>query len=100
MKVNMKGTAANKMRVRILDFARDNGLVIRPSMGYDYYIESFLMFGCCPCDEDRKQCPCPESLEDIKRDGHCLCTLFWRDHDTFKEKFLHIADIIDSERKP
>lgn len=76
----------NKCR-EVIDFARDNGLVINPS-GYDYYIEGFLMFGHCPCDKSRLSCPCQESLPEIKFTGKCKCHLFWRDLDTFKNEKL------------
>jgi len=73
-----------KKRIEVLDFARDHGLVIHPGKGYDYYIESFLKFQYCPCDSTRKNCPCPESVEECREIGWCKCRLFWRDHDTFK----------------
>lgn len=76
---------ANGMRRAICDFARDNGFVIHPK-GYDYYIKN--MFNGCPCDKTRLSCPCPEAVIEVPRDGHCLCRLFWRDLDTFKESHL------------
>ena len=76
------------MRRAICDFARDNGFVIHPK-GYDYYIDSYNLLGYCSCDKTRLSCPCPEAIEEVKEKGHCLCRLFWRDLDTFKEKMLH-----------
>ena len=79
----------DRKRRELLDFARDNNLVIHPGRGYDYYIDSYFMFNACPCDTSRLSCPCPESVKECKEMGHCKCKLFWRDHDTFKD--LHIT---------
>lgn len=68
----------------VLDFARDHNLVINPGKGYDYYIEGFLQFGRCPCDPKRLECPCSNAIEDVQQKGHCLCNLFWKDLDTYK----------------
>ncbi len=81
----------NKRRREILDFARDNGLVIHPGKGFDYYIEGVFKFGHCPCDKERPDCPCPEAIEECKIDGRCKCRLFWRDLDTFKES--HVPEV-------
>ena len=40
----------------------------------------------CPCrtvtgnkEEDKKiACPCIYHLDEVKKDGHCKCTLFWK----------------------
>ncbi len=80
-KVN--GVLAQKKRIEICDFARDHNFVINPGRGYDYYIESFFMFDCCPCDKTRLKCPCDEAIEEVPRVGHCLCRLFWRSLDDF-----------------
>ena len=70
----------------IIHFACDNSLIINPN-GYGYYIEGYFIFGHCPCDKKRLDCPCQESLEEIKTAGKCKCQLFWRDYETFvKEK--------------
>jgi len=82
-----KSKVGNGMRRAICDFARDNGFVIHPK-GYDYYVESYNMFNYCPCDKARKNCPCPEAVTEVPLKGHCLCRLFWRDLDTFKESHL------------
>ena len=85
-KKNHKADTA--MRQSICDFARDNGFVIHPGRGYDYYVESYNMFNHCPCNKTRKDCPCFEAVEEVTKKGHCLCNLFWRDLDTFKEKMV------------
>ena len=76
--------SAKKKRQELCDFARDHGFVIHPGRGYNYYIESFLMFDCCPCDPNRKSCPCNEAINEVTKIGHCICRLFWRDLDTYK----------------
>lgn len=82
--------AANKKRREILDWARDNHLIIHPGRGFDYYIDSFFMFNCCPCDDTRKNCPCPESIEECRETGYCKCRLYWRDYDIYKAKNLPV----------
>ena len=81
----------NKKRREILDFARDNLLVIHPGRGYDYYAEGFFKFGHCPCDKSRIVCPCLESIEEVKQNGCCKCQLYWRDLDTFKNS--HVKEV-------
>lgn len=78
----------NEKRRQILDFARDNNLVIHPAGGYEYYISNFYKLGHCPCAPERKECPCQESIEEVKRNGWCKCHLFWRDLDIFKESHV------------
>jgi len=85
------GKQGNKKRREILDFARDNGLVIHPGKGYDYYIDNFFASGHCPCDKDRPDCPCPESVNEVKEEGWCKCRLFWRDLDTYKNS--HVPEV-------
>ena len=84
----MRQKPNNHKRRQILDFARDNNLVIHPGGGFEYYIKLFYKSGHCPCDKDRPDCPCPESVEEAKGKGHCKCCLFWRDLDTYKESHV------------
>ena len=81
----------NKKRREILDFARNNNLVIHPGGGYEYYVESFFQFECCACDPNRKNCPCPEAVAEVAKLGWCKCRLYWRDLDTFKES--HVPEV-------
>lgn len=76
--------ALNPQRRKILVFAAANNLVIHPARGYDYYVEAYQRHSACPCDTTRKDCPCPQAIEECKVDGHCLCRLFWRDYLTFQ----------------
>ncbi len=75
----------NHKRRQILDFARDNNLVIHPGGGFEYYVKIFYESGHCPCDKTRPDCPCPEAVNEVREKGHCKCCLFWRDLDTYKE---------------
>lgn len=78
-----------ELRARILDFAQKHGFVINAT-GYDYYVEGFLQFNHCPCDSERKACPCTEAVQEIEDKGHCLCHLFWRDYKTFKADRIEV----------
>ena len=74
----------------ICSFADEHKLVIHPK-GYGYYIESYLMFDCCPCDTTRTTCPCEQAVEEVAREGHCLCRLFWRSYRDFVEQMFKEA---------
>jgi hypothetical protein len=78
----------NLQRRKILDFARDNNLIIHPGRGFDYYVDGYNEFGHCPCDKNRLECPCPESVEEVNLNGWCKCRLFWRDYDTYKNSHV------------
>lgn len=85
----IKQTEKTKRRRQICDFARDHNLVINPGCGFDYYINAYYESGGrCPCDATRVECPCPESIDEVKKNGACKCRLFWRDLDTYKASHL------------
>lgn len=71
----------------LCDFADDHDLVMNPK-GYEHYMDGYLKENCCPCDDTRKVCPCPEALDEVKETGHCLCRLFWRSYKDFKEQMI------------
>ncbi len=73
---------------RIVDFADEHKLVINPAAGYTYYVKNYHESGRCPCDSKRLECPCPEAISDVEKNGCCKCRLFWRDLKTFKESHL------------
>ena len=75
--------------VKLIRFAIKHDFVISPA-GAGYYIDSYNMFNYCPCDPERKSCPCPESIEEVKINGKCLCHLFWRDYETYLEEKLNV----------
>jgi len=70
---------------RLLQFAIEHNFVITPA-GVWYFVDSYNMFGCCPCDQERKSCPCQEAEEEVRIKGKCLCHLFWRDYKTYLEE--------------
>lgn len=80
--------ATQAMRRELCDFAQTHNLVIHPGKGYDYSIESYFMFNRCPCDPARKNCPCPESISEVETTGHCLCRLFWKSNEEFKQQMI------------
>lgn len=80
--------ATQTMRRELCDFAQAHNLVIHPGKGYDYTIESFFMFNCCPCEPSRKHCPCPESIVEVETLGHCRCRLFWKSNEEFKQQMI------------
>lgn len=84
----MTNKEKNKVRRQILDFARDNNLVIHPGGGFEYYANNYFEVGHCVCDKTRPVCPCPESIDEVKEDGWCKCKLYWRDLDTYKESHI------------
>lgn len=87
MKTSQK--TKTKRRRQILDFARDHGLVIHPGRGFEYWVEAYYASGNhCPCDKDRPECPCPESVDEVREKGWCKCRLYWRDLDTYKESHV------------
>jgi len=79
-KLNPKVRAAKEREY--CEFAQKYKFVIHPK-GFDYYLESYLQAGRCPCDPDRKNCPCDEAVEEVTKKGHCLCRLFWRSYKDF-----------------
>jgi ferredoxin-thioredoxin reductase catalytic subunit len=86
---NVDKGKANAMRRQVLDFARDNKLIIHPGRGFDYYVDNYFECGQhCPCDPKRLSCPCPESIHEVEKNGWCKCRLFWRDYDTYKESHV------------
>ena len=71
--------------IKLIKFAQEHNFVINPA-GYAYYAQSFGMFGCCPCDASRKECPCEQAITEVPEKGKCLCHLFWRDYKTYLEE--------------
>jgi len=79
----------NKMRRQIIDFSMANGLLIHPGKGFEYYVDNFYEGGGhCPCDAGRPECPCPESIQEVKEKGWCKCRLFWRNGEVYKQSHL------------
>lgn len=72
----------------IIEHAKKNNLFINPGSGYSYALDAIRKFYHCPCDKNRPDCPCPESIEEVKTAGHCKCHLFWRDYQTFMDQMI------------
>jgi len=83
----------NGMRRRIVDFAKDHDLVIHPARGYEYYIETFVLFNRCACDKNRNSCPCEEANSECQTQGWCKCHLFWKDLETYKRSHLPLSEV-------
>lgn len=75
-----KKLTKQQQALAIVKYASEHGLIINPGSGYSYALEAVRKFNRCPCDENRPDCPCPESLSEVIRLGHCKCNLFWRSH--------------------
>ncbi len=76
----------------ILVYAQKNNLAVNPRAGYSYFVSNIMDCGSCPCRPERRSCPCPESHDEIKTDGHCTCGLFYKDFRAFLEN--EFPDII------
>ena len=79
------------MKIRLLEWAQKHNLVITPG-GWGPHIDNFLEFRACVCDLSRPDCPCPQSLDEIKETGHCLCRLFWRNYKDFMEIQMGVGE--------
>ncbi len=71
--------------LKIVSFAITNNFTISPAVGYLYTIKNLMDIGCCPCDTDRKHCPCSEAYNEVTLMGKCKCGLFWSDLETFRK---------------
>jgi ferredoxin-thioredoxin reductase catalytic subunit len=82
----VKAKVTREQVIRTIKFAQDNKVFINP-VGMTYYLEGFSMFHTCPCDTTRKFCPCDQALDEIKKDGHCTCRLFWKDYQAYLDLY-------------
>lgn len=71
---------ANKIRRRLLNYALRNGYVLNPGRSMEHYVEIILKFDRCPCDPNRKRCPCPQAAKEVEVEGHCRCSLYWKSY--------------------
>ena len=72
----------------ILNFAIVNSCIINPVNGYYYYLKNYIEGRCCPCDNERNNCPCKEAPSEISLNGKCKCGLFWKNLNIYmKYKF-------------
>lgn len=65
-----------KIKRNILAFCKAHDFHIHPAKNIDDHIKRMIEIGACPCDPRRKECPCPESIEEITQGrGACACTI-------------------------
>ena len=81
----------NENLARIMEIAHDNGYILNPdqervkkvvglmTMNYNEFGKYY-----CPCKQSHPLdpakdilCACPPLADEIERDGHCFCKLFW-----------------------
>lgn len=62
-------------------FANRNKFLVNPLIGADYFAKNYIGAGHCICDDNRKKCPCPESLAEVPERGKCKCGLYWLSYD-------------------
>ncbi|MFH0712376.1 MAG: hypothetical protein V2A55_00740 [Candidatus Jorgensenbacteria bacterium] len=83
-----KTKITREQAIKTLRFAQENKLLINPA-GMEYYLEGFARFQACPCDTKRPACPCSQALEEIQKEGHCLCRLFWKDYQAYLKEYYY-----------
>lgn len=84
-----KRLTKQEQAVAIVQHAAKHNLLINPGSGYGYALDQIRKFNHCPCDASREHCPCEQSLEEVQRQGHCKCHLYWRDLQTWTDEQLH-----------
>lgn len=80
------GLEINRRRLEVLRWADEHDWIVDPFKGMDFHIEDFEKLQYCPCDKThtRTTCPCPDSVEDVEKNGKCLCGLFWTKDEVVK----------------
>jgi ferredoxin-thioredoxin reductase catalytic subunit len=54
----------------------EKGLVTNPRFSYMDWVEEIQKKNCCPCANERLECPCNESEIEIRTNGKCKCEYF------------------------
>ena len=68
--------SAENIKRRILAFCEERGYHVHPAKDLDAHVKRVIELGGCPCDQRRKECPCPQSVGEIERGrGACACTI-------------------------
>ena len=85
-------TAYNKNLRRIQVIAKEKKLILNPDPARVQKVvglmtENFEAVGeyICPCNQKNKPpikgrdilCPCPDMMDEVAKDGHCFCRLFF-----------------------
>lgn len=66
----------------VLEFAIKNKCIVTP-LGWHFALEAYNEYGHCVCDPQRPACPCEQAPQEIIEKGHCRCSLFWKDYETY-----------------
>ena len=67
----------DKQYKKMLKFRERYGLKTHPLKTLRGWAEVVVIKGHCPCNPDRPLCPCPEAIEEIKKNGKCYCGKFF-----------------------
>jgi ferredoxin-thioredoxin reductase catalytic subunit len=71
-----------ELEISWIVFAKQHEFIITP-LGWQKHKTQYNKLGSCPCDSQRPVCPCPEAFNEVRNLGHCKCSLFWRNYDTY-----------------
>ena len=70
----------NLTKELMIEHAKRHQLFIHPTIwkNIDEWIKKVNELGHCPCSPGRPQCPCYQSVEEVKngKRGACTCTVF------------------------
>jgi len=82
--MNMKQEGRKKIEnklynqiLKMINFMLKNSLVFHPMHSLEERAKTIVKLGHCICDFKRQYCPCLQALEEIKKEGHCLCWIFF-----------------------
>jgi len=70
------------IQYNLKDFATQHSLKIHPKRTFARWADIVSALNSCPCNSDRKNCPCAEALDELKTQGYCDCKFFFT-----KEKY-------------
>jgi len=66
----------NLTKELLIEHARKHGMFIHPFIwtNIDEWVKTVNALGHCPCSPNRPQCPCPQSIEEVKNGKRNACT--------------------------
>jgi len=68
--------------IRLIEYALKLGFIITP-LGWFDHLKAYREHGHCPCDVNRPNCPCSLAQFEVMSVGHCKCSLFYRNYETY-----------------
>jgi hypothetical protein len=77
-KVNKLSRSKSQIGKSVVLLAIAENFVINPLLGYDYFVKHYIEDGHCACAPERKTCPCPEAINEVKEHGKCKCGLYFK----------------------